>query len=173
MSPNHRRMLRILAAALVTAAEAMAEEQQALSRRIVVSLTDRKLAVIEDGRILRIYDVAIGAPSTPTPAGTFRVVTRVENPAWYQPGKVVPPGPKNPLGPRWIGLDRKGYGIHGTNSPRSIGGAKSHGCIRMRNADVAELFEWVTVGDVVELRAEPLPDLKIVLGASPLLIAER
>ena len=64
---------------------------------------------------------------------------------------VIPPGKANPLGTRWIGLSRKGYGIHGTNNPRSIGRRASHGCIRMRNRDVEELFEMVAVGDRVEI----------------------
>ncbi|HSW50215.1 MAG TPA: L,D-transpeptidase, partial [Bryobacteraceae bacterium] len=97
-----------------------------------------------------------GAPSTPSPSGIFQIASMVKSPAWYQTGKVVPPGPLNPLGPRWMGLSLKGYGIHGTNSPNSVGGAKSHGCIRMRNGDVEELFELVRVGDVVELHAEAL-----------------
>ena len=113
---------------------------------------------------MKTYAVAVGAPETPSPTGTFQVVTRVPDPAWYQPGKVVPPGPGNPLGPRWIGLSQKGYGIHGTNSPRSIGKAKSHGCIRMRNADVEELFELIDVGDAVELRPEKTEELRVVLA---------
>jgi lipoprotein-anchoring transpeptidase ErfK/SrfK len=69
---------------------------------------------------------------------------------------VVPPGKGNPLGTRWIGISKKGYGIHGTNSPKSIGRAASLGCIRLRNEDVEELFEMVSVGDAVELRGETL-----------------
>jgi L,D-transpeptidase ErfK/SrfK len=158
MRKTERYMLKVVAAALVAAAEALAEERQGSSRRIVVSIPERKLILIEAGRVVKTYTVAVGAAASPTPAGTFAVVARVLDPAWYQPGKVVPPGPANPLGPRWIGLNRKGYGIHGTNSPSSIGGAKSHGCIRMRNADVQELFDLVEVGDTVELLAEPLLD---------------
>jgi lipoprotein-anchoring transpeptidase ErfK/SrfK len=68
---------------------------------------------------------------------------------------VVPPGKWNPLGTRWLGLSRKGYGIHGTNAPKSIGKAASHGCIRLRNSDIEELFDLVSVGDAVELVGEP------------------
>jgi hypothetical protein len=53
-----------------------------------------------------------------------------------------------------MGLDRKGYGIHGTNAPGSIGRAASHGCIRLRNADAEDLFERVRVGDQVEILYE-------------------
>jgi hypothetical protein len=81
-------------------------------------------------------------------------VQRLVRPTYYAPGVVIPAGPQNPLGPRWIGLNLKSYGIHGTNQPQSIGHSESHGCIRMRNRDVAQLFEMVRVGDVVELHAE-------------------
>jgi lipoprotein-anchoring transpeptidase ErfK/SrfK len=71
---------------------------------------------------------------------------------------VVGPGPGNPVGTRWMGLSAAGYGIHGTNAPGSIGKAASHGCIRMRNRDVEELFELVGVGVTVELHQER-PDI--------------
>jgi len=148
-----QRWWRQAAVALITAAAALAQENPG-SRRIVVSIPDRKLALIENGRVLKVYATAVGAPVSPSPNGTFTVVNRIPNPTWYTPGKVVPPGKDNPLGTRWLGLSLKGFGIHGTNSPRSIGKAKSHGCIRLRNQDVEELFELVRAGDVVELRGE-------------------
>jgi lipoprotein-anchoring transpeptidase ErfK/SrfK len=123
-------------------------------RRIIVSLPDRRLAVVENDQILARFDVAVGAPSTPSPIGTFTIVNRIPHPTYYHPGKVIPPGANNPLGTRWLGFDHKGYGIHGTDNPRSIGFAQSHGCIRLRNADVEQLFEQVRAGDVVELHAE-------------------
>ncbi|MCC6394364.1 MAG: L,D-transpeptidase [Bryobacterales bacterium] len=121
-------------------------------RRILISIPDRKILLLEDGHVLKVYDIAVGKPSTPSPQGEFRIVNRIVKPAWYSSGKVVPPGPQNPLGTRWLGLSAPGYGIHGTNSPGSIGKAASHGCIRMRNRDVEELFQLVEVGDAVELR---------------------
>jgi len=60
----------------------------------------------------------------------------------------------------------KGFGIHGTNSPRSIGQAKSHGCVRMRNRDVEELFELVREGDVVELHGRISEELAWIFGVS-------
>jgi lipoprotein-anchoring transpeptidase ErfK/SrfK len=76
------------------------------------------------------------------------------NPAYYHPGTVIAPGNDNPVGTRWIGLNKKGYGIHGTNEPWSIGKAASHGCIRLRNRDVEQLFTMLRVGDTVEIRGE-------------------
>lgn len=137
-----------------TAAPTTPTAKPTATRRIVVSLPDRKLALLESDRVLARFDVAVGAPSTPSPIGTFTIVNRIPQPTYYRPGKVIPPGAGNPLGTRWLGLNQKGYGIHGTDNPRSIGQAQSHGCIRLRNADVERLFEQVQAGDIVELHAE-------------------
>jgi lipoprotein-anchoring transpeptidase ErfK/SrfK len=131
----------------------------AVTRRIVVSIPDRKLALIENDQVVTIYPVAVGAPVSPSPVGTFSIVNRVSNPTYYKPGKVVGPGAANPVGTRWIGLSAKGFGIHGTPNPGSIGYAKSHGCIRLRNHDVERLFERVRPGDVVELHGARTPEL--------------
>jgi lipoprotein-anchoring transpeptidase ErfK/SrfK len=162
--------MRTLAAAILVAiARAQAENAgaQAVNARIVVSIPDRKLALVEDGHVVKVYPTAVGAAVSPSPTGTFTVVTRLPNPTWYTPGKVVGPGKHNPLGTRWMGLSLKGFGIHGTNCPRSIGRAASHGCIRMRNRDVEELFERVSVGYVVELRGERDPETERIFGAPP------
>jgi lipoprotein-anchoring transpeptidase ErfK/SrfK len=150
------RAMKLLAILVAASAEVCAEDA---TRRLVVSIPDRKIALIEDGRVVKVYPVAIGKSSTPSPHGSFHIASRVQHPTWYQPGKVVGPGPANPLGTRWMGLGYKGYGIHGTNMPLSIGKAASHGCIRMRNRDVEELFALVQVGDPVDLATEVSPEL--------------
>jgi lipoprotein-anchoring transpeptidase ErfK/SrfK len=119
--------------------------------KIVVSLEDHKLALVEDGQVKKIYSVAVGKPSSPSPVGTFTIARRVVNPTYSHDGRVVSPGPHNPVGSRWMGLSIRGYGIHGTNEPNSIGKAASHGCIRMAKADLEELYPQVAVGDTVEL----------------------
>ena len=124
---------------------------EAHTRRIVVSLEDRRLALLEDGEVKQVYKVAVGKDSTPSPTGTFTIVKRVENPTYYHDGKVVAPGPGNPVGTRWMGLSKAGYGIHGTNAPKSIGKAASHGCIRMAQPDLEKLFAEVRTGDTVEI----------------------
>ena len=121
------------------------------TRVIVVSLEDRRLALVEDGQVKQIYSVAVGKDSTPSPTGTFTIVSRVSNPSYYHDGKVVPAGPRNPVGDRWMGLDKAGYGIHGTNAPHSIGKAASHGCIRMAQPDLEQLFAEVRTGDTVQI----------------------
>jgi hypothetical protein len=137
---------------------AITESQQANSqvanRVIVVSLEDRKLALVEDGQVKKVYTVAVGKPTTPSPTGTFTIERRVANPTYHHGGKTVLPGPGNPVGTRWMGLSIHGYGIHGTNEQKSIGKAASHGCIRMAKADLEEFYEMVAVGDTVELVGE-------------------
>jgi lipoprotein-anchoring transpeptidase ErfK/SrfK len=133
-------------------------------RRLVVSIPDRKLALIENDELVHVYEVAVGASTSPSPIGTFTIVTRIPNPTYYRPGKVIGPGASNPLGTRWIGLNEKGYGIHGTDQPRTIGFAKSHGCIRLRNQEVEQLFERVRPGDIVELLAERTPETELLFA---------
>ncbi len=121
-------------------------------RQIVISIPDRQLALLEDGAVVRVYPIAVGKPSTPSPAGDFTVINRATNPTYRHKGQVVPPGKSNPVGTRWMGLSLKGYGIHGTNVQSSIGKAASHGCFRMKKKDVEELFTLVHVGDAVAVR---------------------
>ncbi|MGB7727538.1 MAG: L,D-transpeptidase [Candidatus Acidiferrum sp.] len=137
------------------------------TRRIVVSFTDRKLALLEGDRVIKVYDVAVGATVSPSPSGEYQIVQRLENPAYYKPGVVIGPGTQNPLGPRWIGLSVKGFGIHGTNRPDSIGKSASHGCIRLRNEDIKDLFARVQVGDHVSLVGERTDEVARLFGPAP------
>jgi lipoprotein-anchoring transpeptidase ErfK/SrfK len=137
------------------------------NRVVLVSLVDRKLAVIEDGVVIATFEVAVGADVSPSPTGEFKVVSRVQNPTYYHPGVVIPGGKNNPLGTRWLGLSEKGYGIHGTNAPGSIGRAASHGCIRLRNRDIEKLFTLVRVGDTVKIRGERDEEVAQVFGGAP------
>jgi lipoprotein-anchoring transpeptidase ErfK/SrfK len=151
------KLAMVVVAALVLAVRAMTQETPRLGtakRVIVVSLEDRKLALVEDGQVKKVYPVAVGKPSTPSPVGTFTIERRAANPTYHHNGKTVPPGPGNPVGTRWMGLSIAGYGIHGTNEPNSIGKAASHGCIRMAKKDLEEFYELVQVGDTVELVGE-------------------
>lgn len=159
------RLAKIAAILMIGAAEAFAESP---ARQILISIPDRKLVLIEDGKVKRIFEIAVGKAATPSPTGEFRIASRVVNPTWYGPkGKVVPPGKSNPLGTRWMGLGYKGYGIHGTNAPNSIGKAASHGCIRMRIKDAEELFKLVAVGDQVELLSDRNAQLARILEPAP------
>lgn len=137
------------------------------NRTILVSLEDHRLALLENGVVKAIYPVAVGKASTPSPTGTFTIVNHVINPTYYHHGVVIPPGPENPVGNRWMGLSVAGYGIHGTNAPRSIGKAVSHGCIRMSQRDLDKLFAQVRVGDRVEIVAERDEETAAIFGGSP------
>jgi lipoprotein-anchoring transpeptidase ErfK/SrfK len=137
----------------------------AAKRVIVVSLEDRKLALVEDGQVKRVYTVAVGKPTTPSPTGTYTIARRVKNPTYSHDGKTVLPGPGNPVGTRWMGLSVKGYGIHGTNESRSIGKAASHGCIRMARKDLEEMYEMVGLGDTVKLVGERNEETAQLFGA--------
>jgi lipoprotein-anchoring transpeptidase ErfK/SrfK len=131
-----------------------ARAQEAVIRQIVVSIPDRKLAIVENGSVVKVYPVAVGADVSPSPTGTFTIVNRLTDPTYYHKGAVIGPGADNPLGNRWIGLNQKGYGIHGTNVQSSIGKAASHGCIRLGRKDLVDLFTRVQVGDVVEIHGD-------------------
>jgi hypothetical protein len=153
------------------AAQAVAKSEPApapqTTRRIVVSIPDRKLALLENERVVKIYDVAVGAAVSPSPSGEYHVARRLENPAYYHSGAVIGPGANNPLGPRWIGLNIPGFGIHGTNHPNSIGKSASHGCIRLRNRDIEDLFARVKVGDRVSFVAERTDEVARLFGTTP------
>ena len=106
------------------------------------------------------FRVATGMAAYPTPVGNFRIVTKQRNPWWYPPSagwaagaSPIPPGPGNPLGTRWMGLNVGAVGIHGTPDAASIGYSASHGCIRMVISQAEWLFERVSVGTPVFIRA--------------------
>ncbi len=105
---------------------------------IIVNIGAKRLTVYKNGSIFREYIVATGKEDTPTPVGVFEVVN-----------KEIDPG--GPYGTRWLGLSAKGYGIHGTNNPASIGTAASNGCIRMYNEDIEALFDITAVGTPVRI----------------------
>ena len=164
------RLVMVATVVVVLAVQAAAQTatQSPVKRVIVVSLEDRKLALVEDGAVKKVYTVAVGKPSTPSPVGTFTIQRRVMNPTYSHNGKVVAPGPNNPVGTRWMGLSVQGYGIHGTNEPHSIGKAASHGCIRMAKADLEELYTMVQVGDTVELAGERNEETAKAFGDGPM-----
>lgn len=128
----------------------------ALGPRIFINQSRFSLVLDRPGKEPLRYTIATGSPAYPTPVGEFVVKEKVMHPTWLPPkspwaanAKPIPPGPGNPLGTRWIGFDWGGVGIHGTNAPWTIGSAASHGCIRMRVAEVEALYEQVEEGTPV------------------------
>ncbi len=135
--------------------------REAFVGKIVILIGKRRLQLVRDGKVVRTYRIAVGQPAYPTPTGNYFVVNKESDPTWTPPPDSawakglgpIPPGPGNPLGTRWIGTSAPAVGIHGTNAPSSIGTAASHGCIRMRIPDVEALYEEVSVGMPVQMRA--------------------
>jgi lipoprotein-anchoring transpeptidase ErfK/SrfK len=159
---KQEQIVKLAAIIAMAAADAFAEDR----KRIVVSIPDRKLVLMDGSKVVKVYEIAVGKSATPSPEGEFRIATRIPNPTWYGPDGAVAPGKGNPLGTRWLGLGYRGYGIHGTNVPSSIGKSASHGCIRMRQHDIEELFDLVGVGTTVELHAERPPVVAMILAVA-------
>jgi lipoprotein-anchoring transpeptidase ErfK/SrfK len=122
--------------------------------RLVIRLKDRRVYVYRQNDVQTSFPIAVGKAGWETPKGTFKVIQKIKNPSWEHPwtGEVVPSGPDNPLGTRWIGFWTDGknvIGFHGTPNEESVGRAASHGCVRMFDKDVQVLFEKVDVGTPV------------------------
>jgi lipoprotein-anchoring transpeptidase ErfK/SrfK len=110
-----------------------------------------KLRFFKRLRLAKSYRIAVGQVGLETPAGLYHVQTKAVNPSWHVPesdwagtlaGKIIPPGPENPIKARWMGI-YNGAGIHGTDAISSLGTAASHGCIRMAIPEVEELYDKV------------------------------
>jgi hypothetical protein len=77
-------------------------------RVVLVSIPDRKLALLEDGQVVKVYRVAVGSEASPSPSGEFEITNRITNPTYYHPHVVIPASADSPIGTRWVGLKRKG-----------------------------------------------------------------
>ena len=132
------------------------------TREILLELGKRQISLLENGKVLGSWPVAIGDPSTPTPTGQFKVTNKVVNPQYQstKSGKNNPTiGPQGPLGDRWIGFHntaRDQFGIHGTPTAWewtvTSRAAVSHGCVRMLTPHVRQLFDQVEVGTPVVVK---------------------
>jgi lipoprotein-anchoring transpeptidase ErfK/SrfK len=131
---------------------------------ILVRTGENKLYLYENGVIVKSWPVATGASGYDTPTGHWKIVEKVVDPVWYNPGSAwasgmpatIGPGPSNPLGTRALALDAPAILIHGTPDTGSIGYSVSHGCVRMLPANEQELFDRVDVGTpVVIVHAAP------------------
>ncbi len=118
---------------------------------IIVDKSQNKLFLKINDEIFKVYPCSTGKFNS-TPTGKFKIVNKLVDPVWFKAGAIVPPeSPKNILGTRWMGLDLKGYGIHGTTEPETIGKQVTNGCIRMHNKDVEELYDIVPIGTEVTI----------------------
>ncbi len=144
--------------------EAFVPENPALAaRKIFIDTKERTLEVRENGLLVAEFPITPGSKTLPAPLGTWKILGVVTLP-WFRHDEGVlnygvrtenffnlPPGPNNPVGVLWMGLNKPGIGIHGTNNPETIGRAGSHGCIRSANWDAARIKDLVTKGNTVEI----------------------
>lgn len=129
--------------------------------RLNVSLHERELQAVVDGKVVRSYPVAVGTDKKPTPAGSFVIRKLVWNPSWKPPDetwakgkKPTPPGHRdNPMRVVKMFFREPDYYIHGTVDNDSLGQAESHGCIRMHAEDVTDLGRLV-----MSLGGKPMPE---------------
>jgi L,D-transpeptidase ErfK/SrfK len=133
--------------------------------QVVINLAELRLyRFFPRIKMVKTYPVGIGDLGSETPEGIYRIRDKEPHPVWVVPHSMresydvmkIPPGPKNPLGRYWMGLSRKGYGIHGTHFPWGVGRLVSHGCVRLYPEDIVRLFEEVSIGTYVEIIYEPV-----------------
>lgn len=141
---------------------------EGMGEGLIVNLAEFRLYFGQkNGRILT-FPISIGEKAWPTPEGTFAITDKIDSPTWVVPASLkhkydfstLPPGADNPLGQFWIRLGNSHFGIHGTDSPWSIGRAMTRGCIRLYPEDIQQLFPAVRAGTRVRIIYAPI---KIVL----------
>lgn len=139
------------------------------SRVITVDTQEKMLDLTEGDKLLASVPITPGSDHLPTPPGTWRILGIAQMPTFRWDKSVLetgkrsdvfynlPIGPNNPVGVMWIGLNKPGIGIHGTNSPQTIGRSASHGCMRVANWDVVRLSKLITPGMTVVIKGPPAP----------------
>lgn len=146
------------------AADNVPSRPELKTRSIEIDTKNKVLTVLEDGKELAAFPITPGSKQLPAPIGTWRIV-KIATLPWFRWDKAmllhgrrssdfynIPPGPRNEVGLVWIGPNKKGIGIHGTNNPGSIGRSASHGCIRLANWDAVRLLDAVTKGATVQIK---------------------
>jgi lipoprotein-anchoring transpeptidase ErfK/SrfK len=131
------------------------------ARKIYIDTKERLLEVFDNNQLVCVFPITPGSTTLPAPVGTWKIVGATTWPWFrYDEGMLnygvrtedyynLPPGPNNLVGVLWMGLNRPGIGVHGTNNPETIGRAASHGCVRLANWDAARVKELVSVGNTV------------------------
>src|SRR6266536_2661333 len=137
------------------------EDPAFASRKIFVDTQEHLLEVFDHDQLVCVFPITPGSKTLPAPVGTWKILGATVWPWFrYDEGMLnygvrtenyynLPPGPNNLVGILWMGLNKPGIGIHGTNNPETIGRAASHGCIRLANCDAARVKDLVSVGNTV------------------------
>jgi len=132
-----------------------------MNRVITINRAEKMLELTEGEKLIASLPITPGGGELQTPAGTWKILGIAAMPTFrwdksvLMTGKrsdtfyMLPIGPRNPVGVMWIGLNKPGIGIHGTNNPQTIGRAASHGCMRVANWDVVRLSKMITKGMTV------------------------
>ncbi|HHX2531632.1 L,D-transpeptidase [Neisseria sp. P0001.S005] len=158
-----KKILFGLTAALLTSAAAantlIPDVSPASSgQHVVINITQQRLFLYDNGKLSKIYPVAVGKAMTQTNLGEHKIGAKAYNPVWHIPKSIqkerndgvksVPAGPNNPLGPVFVRLGdpKLSLGIHGTNAPASVPGVRSHGCVRMKSPDALEFAKTIATG---------------------------
>ncbi|MEA2434657.1 MAG: hypothetical protein QOG54_2114 [Actinomycetota bacterium] len=149
---------------------------------LLVRIGENKLYLYEDGKITHEWPVATGQPSYMTPTGLYEIVEKRYMPTWVNPAPTtwgasmpasIPPGYGNPLGLRALNWSAPAIRFHGTSATYSLGYNASHGCVRMANEDVIELYDLVDVGTpIVSVISGPLRPLYSSVSVDPVPVAE-
>lgn len=132
---------------------------------LVINIPEMRLFDARAPGGLEVLSAAVGDPEDPTPVGSFSIQGKRTEPTWNVPSSIreerphlpgqVAAGPDNPLGSRWMRIGRTSYGIHGTNNRWSIGRLATHGCVRLYEADIQELFDRTPEGTPLRLVYQP------------------
>jgi len=131
-----------------------------VSHLIIINSRNNTLRYYRNGSLVASYSCATGTSGTPTPQGKFQIFEKLVNRPYYK-ANIDGDSPNNPLGRRWMQFKSGGYAIHGTNNDNSIGTNASHGCVRMHNEDVIELYSMVPIGTTVIVKNTSSSDQSI------------
>lgn len=135
------------------------------ARGLVINIPEMRLFdfTVADGP--KVIAAAVGDDEDPTPTGSFQIRDKRVDPVWYVPKSIreerpelpahVPPGPENPLGSRWMRIGTSSYGVHGTNTRWSIGRESTHGCVRLFEAEIQQLFARTPEGTPLRIVYQP------------------
>jgi lipoprotein-anchoring transpeptidase ErfK/SrfK len=174
-APNVKQSFRIED---LTEIASLPEQPELQARVIKIDTAEKMLDLYDGSRLLASLPITPGSGYLATPPGTWRIVGITQMPTfrWDKSmldygvrsdnAYLLPIGPNNPVGVMWIGLNKAGIGIHGTNSPQTIGRSASHGCMRTANWDVVRLVPQITKGMTVIIEGPaPVPRPRVYAKA--------